>query len=56
MKIVGVSKSGHMKDHFDETYTIEEIDKVIGEANIIVNFYLKRMKQYTCFRNTILNK
>ncbi|HCG74275.1 MULTISPECIES: phosphoglycerate dehydrogenase [Staphylococcus] len=37
MKIVGVSKSGHMKDHFDETYTIEEIDKVIGEANIIVN-------------------
>lgn len=37
MKVIGVSKSGHMKDYFDNTYTIEEMDDVLAEGDVIVN-------------------
>ncbi|MFI9579265.1 phosphoglycerate dehydrogenase [Staphylococcus capitis] len=37
MKVIGVSKSGHMKDYFDYTYTIEEMDDVLAEGDVIVN-------------------
>lgn len=37
MNIIGVSKSGNKKENFDETYTIEQLDEVLGMADIVVN-------------------
>lgn len=37
MKIIGISKSGKMKDHFDVTYKIEEIEDVLNQGDIVVN-------------------
>lgn len=36
MRTIGVSKSGRMKPHFDETYTIEELSEVIDQGDFIV--------------------
>lgn len=46
MKVIGVSKSGHMKDYFDNTYTIEEMDDVLAEGDVIVNSPQKPKKLY----------
>lgn len=37
MKIIGISKSGTMKDNFDETYQIDQLKEVVPKADIIVN-------------------
>lgn len=37
VEIVGVSKSGREKPGFNQTYRIEELDNIIGEADIIIN-------------------
>ncbi len=37
MKTIGVSKSGRAKDHFDETYTIEQLNDQLPEADYVVN-------------------
>lgn len=37
MKTVGVSRSGRIKDYFDEVKASEELEKVIGEADFIVS-------------------
>ena len=46
MKVIGVSKSGHMKDYFDNTYTIEEMDDVLAEGDVIVNSLPETQKLY----------
>ncbi|RUN59079.1 hydroxyacid dehydrogenase [Staphylococcus epidermidis] len=62
MKVIGVSKSGKNVEHFDEVYTIEELDDVIEKANIIVNalpeteetIYLLKRKDFIQMDNNAL--
>lgn len=37
LKIIGVSKTGKQKEGFNQTYEINELDKLLGEADIIIN-------------------
>lgn len=37
MKVIGINSSGEAKDHFDEMYTFEGMDKVLGSADYIVS-------------------
>lgn len=37
LKIIGVSKTGKYKEGFNQTYEMNELDKLLGEADIIVN-------------------
>ncbi|MBR7554472.1 D-2-hydroxyacid dehydrogenase [Allobacillus sp. GCM10007491] len=37
MKTIGISKSGRSKEHFDETYTIEELNTQLGRADYVIN-------------------
>ena len=56
MKVIGVSKSGHMKDYFDNTYTIEEMDDVLAEGDVIVNSLPETQETIHLLKNTILRK
>ncbi|MCA0971799.1 D-2-hydroxyacid dehydrogenase [Halobacillus litoralis] len=65
MRTLGVSKSGNLKSHFDETYSIEKLDQVIHEADYIVaalpstnetihllkNRHFQSMKNHAVFLN-----
>ncbi|MCI2775002.1 phosphoglycerate dehydrogenase [Staphylococcus petrasii] len=46
VEIVGVSKSGREKPGFTETYKIEDLDNVIGEADIIINSLPETQETY----------
>ncbi|MBL7565912.1 phosphoglycerate dehydrogenase [Staphylococcus saccharolyticus] len=37
MKVIGISKFGKEKEHFDEIFSLDKLDKVIDDADIIVN-------------------
>ena len=37
LKIIGVSKTGKQKEGFNQTYEINELDELLGEADIIIN-------------------
>ena len=37
LKIIGASKTGKQKEGFNQTYEINELDKLLGEADIIIN-------------------
>ncbi|ARI78250.1 D-2-hydroxyacid dehydrogenase [Halobacillus mangrovi] len=36
MKTIGVSRSGENKDHFDETYRVDQLNQVLPQADFIV--------------------
>lgn len=46
VEIVGVSKSGKEKPGFTETYKIEDLDNVIGKADIIINSLPETQETY----------
>ena len=37
LEIIGISKSGHHKDGFDNIYTIEDLESHLNKADIIIN-------------------
>lgn len=46
VEIVGVSKSGREKTGFTETYKIEDLDNVIGKADIVINSLPETQETY----------
>lgn len=37
MKTIGISKSGRAKENFDETYTMDELNAQLGNADYVIN-------------------
>nr|WP_272108689.1 phosphoglycerate dehydrogenase [Staphylococcus sp. NRL 22/194] len=46
VEIVGVSKSGREKPGFNQTFKIEDLDNIIGEADIVINSLPETQETY----------
>ncbi|MCU5746244.1 phosphoglycerate dehydrogenase [Staphylococcus sp. SQ8-PEA] len=62
LKLIGVNTTGHKVQFFDETYSIEELDKALPKADIIVNslpeteqtYHLLEEKHFKLMKETCL--
>lgn len=46
LEIIGISKSGHHKDGFDNIYTIEDLESHLNKADIIINTLPETQETY----------
>lgn len=62
MTVIGINTSGHSVEGFDETYAIDQLDKVLSKADIVVNvlpateqtYHLLKEEQFNEMKDTAL--
>ena len=53
LEIIGISKSGHHKDGFDNIYTIEDLESHLNKVILLLIHYLKLKKHIIYCRKDI---